>query len=348
MKIVRNVVMFALCCVYQSVLPNYHEPWTWFFQKIFSADENVQNSNKKDITFFKNTNREFSQLVFSWNAFRPESGYLSFWIQARDAKSKLWGSWHKMMEWGAIVQRSFMSRGKGYTRYVHVRLETNKNHLSDAFRLKICTHGDANLSALKSFSVSTSNFNKFKSEVIDKRLLSLPSVVVKAVPKKSQFMLDHPDNDSLCSPTSCSMLTSFLLDQHVDPIDFAKKGFDRGLGAYGSWPFNMAHAFERCNGTVWFSTARVNSFAALHGRLRLGVPVVVSVRGQLKGAPKQYDKGHLLVVVGWDAKKRHVICHDPAVAHDSKVQMRYELKSFLQAWERSRRLVYLAEPVKTF
>ena len=148
----------------------------------------------------------------------------------------------------------------------------------------------------------------------------------------------------MCSTTSCSMLVSFLMNTMVDPLDFAQHSLDSGLNAYGSWPFNVAHAFELCGGKYFFSVARLPSFRELHHHIYRGIPVVVSVRGYLQGAPKVYSNGHLLLVVGWDAKRKQVICHDPAFKKSRKTLKRYDIASFLSAWERSHRLAYIAEP----
>ena len=88
---------------------------------------------------------------------------------------------------------------------------------------------------------------------------------------------------------------------------------------------------------------RLNSFAQLHASLQRKTPVIVSVRGWLGGAPKVYENGHLMVVVGWDAHKRQVICHDPAAKKVSQVVHAYAIRDFLAAWERSRRLSYVFE-----
>jgi len=137
---------------------------------------------------------------------------------------------------------------------------------------------------------------------------------------------------------------SYLTKQPIDPISFAEGAFDHGLDTYGSWPFNMAHAFERTNGTVSFATARLNSFKDIHRLLSNGLPVMVSVRGDLSGAPKAYENGHLMVVVGWDAQNKSVICHDPAFEKNEQTVTKYPIDSFLTAWERSRRLSYIAKP----
>jgi hypothetical protein len=125
-----------------------------------------------------------------------------------------------------------------------------------------------------------------------------------------------------------------------DPYTFAQHVYDDGLKVYGSWPFNTAHAFEKSGGTHQYAVVRYNSFRDIHAQLTKGFPVVVSVRGYIQGAPKSYDNGHLLMIVGFDARKQRVICHDPAGKYKSTTLKLYPVASFLTAWELSKRLVY--------
>ncbi|MCX5922056.1 MAG: C39 family peptidase [Candidatus Dependentiae bacterium] len=319
------------------------DAWTWLYSRIFTESELGVHANRSQVFFLKENVPLFSQLIFSWNALRPQKGYFSFAVQVRNAQTGRWGAWHRMVDWGAAVQRSYTSKSDGVSGYDFVRLEVDEGTLADGFRIKVVAHDGVSLPLLKACAVSLTHFNNFKPEVIDQQLKSLSSVHIRNVPMMSQFALDHPKNDAICSPTSCSMLTSFLLKKPVDPLDFAQKSFDDGLGIYGSWSLNMAHAFERCNGEFLFFAARLNSFGRLHQRLKRGMPVVVSVRGPIQGGALPYRNGHLLVVVGWDSKKREVIVHDPAFKSDSETVRRYRIKDFLEAWERSRRLAYLVE-----
>jgi len=320
------------------------EHWSWTYRKIFSDDEKFWNIGKKNLTFEKTETPDFSQLIFSWNAFRPKEGYFSFFIQSK-SQNNGWGQWHKMFDWGADIQKSYFSKSD-FTNYVYVRLESCLGAMLNAFRIKIESHKGADLGLLASFTVCITNFKKFKNQKIDHKLSFLPSIHIKNVPKQSQRTLDHPDSACLCSPTSCSMLTGFLTQTFVDPISFAAGAFDYGLQEYGSWPFNVAHAFERCDGEVVFSTVRMNSFSDLHESLMNGIPIVVSVRGYLQHAPKEYNNGHLLIVVGWDANKKNIICHDPAFYTDKSTEVKYLLGPFLRAWEKSHRLTYVAEPLR--
>ncbi|HEV2601842.1 MAG TPA: C39 family peptidase [Candidatus Babeliales bacterium] len=336
---------FFVMTLWGGMIIGQGDEWTWLHRKIFTQQELKNNSYKKELLFSKEDSQPFSQMMFSWNAVRDHEGHVSFWSQVRNPETKQWGVWHKMMDWGNGIQRSFGGSKDAHTRYEHVRLELQSGCYADGFRIKIIAHDGASLGSIKSFAVSLSDYSKFEPEVVPNGGIRFPSLCLDGVPKKAQLGLDHPRAAHLCSPTSCSMVVGYFMNESIDAVDFAQKAFDEGLNAYGSWPFNTAHAFEECNGAVWFATARMHSFQGMYKQLRRGMPVVVSVRGWIDGAPKSYDSGHLLVVIGWDARTQSVICHDPAFVRDEDVVKYYPIQSFLLAWERSRRLVYVADPV---
>jgi len=318
------------------------DQWTWSYGKQFSFLESLKHVKNGRVLFGKNQVNPFSQLIFSFNAFRPASGNFSFYVKTRDAKRKTWGKWHKMIDWGKGIQKSYFSKDTR-TKYVYVRLETDLQNLADAFCLKVEAHNGASLRLVKGLFVCVSDFNKFRNEFFGKRLSSLPSVYVARVPKISQRVLKHPHANCLCSPTSCSMLAGYFNKKKCNACVLANKVFDFGLNVYGSWPCNIAALYNACHGNVCFCTKRMNSFEDIHKKLKSNIPVVVSVRGAIKGAPKGYKSGHLMVIVGWDAGERKVICHDPAFYSDKRTFVRYDVKSFLRAWERSHRLAYVAE-----
>lgn len=337
--------MRIIFCMLIIVFVSKAQPkkWTWLYKKLFLANEQQTYRNKTMLTFARTDVQPFTQLIFSWNAVRPKNGYFSFLVQVRNTATKSWGKWHHMIDWGVKIQRSYFRKSDGYTHYVHVRLQAESGKKSDAFRVKAIANKGAHLSKLRGLAVALSDFNSFKPEHIGKQIMSLPSVHIKNVPQISQLKLDHPEKKRICSPTSCTIVTSYLTGNSIDPILFANNVFDYGLQAYGSWPFNVAHAYEQCNGKICFFTARLNSFSELHKQLQRGIPTVVSVRGCLTGAPKSYDKGHLLVVVGLDAEKKVIITHDSALPEHEQTKKSYPIASFIPAWERSHRLVYWAE-----
>ena len=320
-------------------------PWTFCLKKKFTHElsptrlEYTYHLQKKDPI------PEFSQLLCSWNALRPARGYFRFWCRAHDALGNTWLPWHQMYEWGDGIQQSFVSKKPGASDYIHVRLEMPPKKFADGFEIYVEPIDGADLCLIKMISVAISKFPLFEPEKIGSQHATLRSVHIAQIPRSSQMILKHSNADVLCSPTSLSMVTSFLGKTPIDAVKFANNVYDDGLKAYGSWPFNIAHAFEKLNGAVYFNVERLHDFCSLHAHLCNNIPVVVSVRGYLKGAPKSYPHGHLLVVVGYDRKNKKVLCHDPAAPLNSKVFKRYDLRSFLAAWERSHRLAYIGEPI---
>ena len=344
-------ITFVLCSLLSgSVLGAAHaqahqgsSEWSWFFSKKFSEHE-LQDFNKKDHISFVLHTPQFSQLILSWNALRPQKGHFRFWVQAQDSKTKKWYDPHHIIDWGKEIQRSYISVDEKGTGCYHVRLELPKQRRADAFRVKIEVHDGAELNLLHSLHVCVSDLAKFKSESAS-QYTHLKSVAIHNVPKQSQMVLNHPRANNLCSPTSLSMLLGFLKQTPIDPVSCAEHVYDSGLDSFGSWPFNVAHAFELCQGTINFGVTRLSSFSDLHKQLMNNIPVMVSVRGDLKGAAKPYSDGHLLLVTGFDAKHKRVLCHDPAFEDTEKIATSYDLESFLHAWGRSRNLSYVVEPI---
>jgi len=160
--------------------------------------------------------------------------------------------------------------------------------------------------------VNLSDLNKFEPEKVNNEILDLPSIYIKNVPKISQRILDHPHTSRICSPTSCSMLAGYFNKKCIDSIAFSYTVFDPKLDTYGNWPLNTAALYNTCHQKISCFTQRLHSFAKLHQKLLSNTPVIVSVRGALKGALQPYNKGHLMLVFGWKKKEKKVICHDPA------------------------------------
>lgn len=329
-----------------TIFGNDIQRWTALYGKQIKWVQAQKNAIRSELAFAKGEVVPFTQLIFSWNVVRPMKGYFSFWACVRDAQSKKWYAWHRMSDWGFGRQKSYLSQAKDGTNFYHVRLELPKEKKADAFRIKVKAHGGASLALVRGLYVALADMTNFESEKNNKNLLQLPSVYIQGIPRYSQMTIDHERADGMCSPTSCSMLVNYVCKNHlVDPRSFALRVHDKGLDAFGSWPFNTAHAFEQCDGTVHFFVQRLPSFETLHGFLIKGLPVIVSVRGVLQGGFKDYENGHLMVVVGWDAQKQQVLCHDPAFSAVNQIFIRYHLIDFLTAWERSRRLSYVAQRV---
>lgn len=322
--------------------------WTWLHTKRFAPKELSHIQHKDHVSFVNINTPHFTQLILSWNAAPLETGYLSFYVQARSRKTKKWLEFHHMMDWGMGIAQSYDRQGSK-SQGCHVRLEIPS--YADGYRVKIKARNGADISALRALFINIADMKKF-TEPYPEIKEQLPSIVVDAVPQYSQMVLDHPRAIHMCSPTSLSMLLGFVFQQTINPLDIAQGVYDIGLGTYGSWPFNAAFAyaisykqFQETNVPHWAVT-RLASFQELHAHLSRGIPLMVSVRGCIPGAAKPYPSGHLLVPIGYDARENKVICHDPAFESADKVKTAYDLDAFLTAWGRSRNLAIVMVPAK--
>ena len=332
-KIYLFLIMLSSVCVGKD--------WTWNYTKKLSVADARALSNNNYYVFVKEGTPIFTQLIFSWNAHRPKQGHYTFYVQSRNALTKQWTkNWIKMLEWGKDIQRSHCVTTNPDANYYYVRLEELGSGKADAFKIKAECNDGATFADMRLLNVCISNLENFFHEQED-NFNDLKSIEIRGIPKISQFALGHEKQGSMCSTTSLAMLLNFLTKTDIDPLDVAKHSYDHGLGAYGSWPFNTAHAFERCN-RRYFKVRRLPSFRDLHGCLSRGAPAVVSVRGSIPSAPQDYPNGHLVLVIGFSNKK--VICHDPAFPV-LDVRHEYELQDFLKAWERSHRLAYVVESI---
>lgn len=318
-------------------------PWNMVYKKILSTRDRARLTGLSTTIIEKKTVVPFSQLIFSWNSIKPRKGYYTFWVQVRNHKSHAWGVWHKMIEWGNVKQCSYAQISGSFSTYHHVRLEVPIAVLADAFRIKMVAHDGADLSLISAYSVNISDFSRFVPESTTNIIPQLCSVHIPGVSYEAQFSVSHKDNKRICSPTCCAVLTRYLSGIDISPASMADHVYDSGLDAYGSWQFNTASLFHYNHSVACFFVVRLNSFMDIYEQLMREIPVIVSVRGAIDGAPKEYPHGHLLLVVGYDALKKAVICHDSATDNKNNVIKYYPLESFIRAWELSYRLTYWVE-----
>lgn len=333
------LIPFFCMSLHALIQVNEDFDWTKVYKQVFTQQEMYENRNRSELVYTQTHLARFTQLIFSWNAQRPVKGHFSFYVQVQDAHTGKWYDYHHLLDWGNEIQQSYFNRSGGST-FHHARLELEGDRKASAFRVKVLASDKHDLSLVKALIISASDFTQFKPEPWAEQGKGLSSFVINAVPAVSQFLVNHPQAPVLCSPTSVSMVVGALKGRILDPLLFADHVYDSGLKAFGNWAFNTAYAYELCNEKVLFYPTRLGSFNDLHALLQQRIPIVVSVRGPLVGSAKPYEHGHLLVVIGYDAEKKEVICHDPAFETDEKVLAFYGLHEFIQAWERSKRMTY--------
>lgn len=309
------------------------------------------NANKNEVVW-EWKGDAFNELIASWNALRPEQGYIVIWVSVFHNG---WRPYHRLAQWGTrdnghAIQQTFMNKLNPVVHTKHCRVELQRGLLAHGFRIKAIGHNGATIDCLKALFGCISRTNHQKIVVPDRQL---PSTMLKTgVIGISQMKINDPRCKDMCSPTSTAMMVSYHHQRFFGgrPASsmvqyahtFAKNVRDQGyLNIFGNWILNTAHAFHELKGKVFFSVQRLNSFYHLHDHLnKHKTPVVVSVR-RLPGGATPYANGHLLMVVGFDSVTRRVVCLDPAFAHHKATLKSYPLVPFLQAWGRSNNLSYV-------
>jgi hypothetical protein len=262
----------------------------------------------------------FNELILSWNGLRPKKGKWTFWIGIQN-------EWLKYAEWGADFQKTFQSIGAFAKTYQDV---CTTNGLCNHFTIKV--EGE-DLSTLHELIVCASNLDAYKLITPP----DLPPVMLKNVPTQSQLVLNHPRHKELCSPTATTTAMRYLYKKKFDPVAFADLSHDETFNIHGNWVLNVAESYNQTKHPC--RVERLKDFTRLHEELMKGFACVVSVKGYLKGAPKTYDMGHLLCVIGFDGKRVH--CIDSAFPDNESTLVSYELSDFLNSWALRYHLAYI-------
>lgn len=334
-------------------LNNYNSSSDCFSKTLFKLVEHSDSSANKDVYIWECDSADpFTELILSWNAFRPERGKMTFWVSVKHFN---WSGWQRIAEWCAGTQRTFVNKLNPYVHTKHVRVEMQRGSVAKGFKIKVAFQNGASCDNLKALFVCLSDLKKFKIKT--PYHLNLPSVLIKGVPRHSQMVLNHPRYRDLCAPTSMGLISEYFkrkYDGRHEPdlskylVNFANKVHDNGyLDIYGSWPLNTAQAYHSTDGNVFFRVERLNCFNDLYRYISNEIPVAVSVR-KLRGGATSYKNGHYMVVVGWDQRRQTVLCIDPAFSCNAQTPKAYKLRNFLCAWSRSNNLAYVPIPRDSF
>ncbi len=316
-------------------------PWTRTFYFFNDACE----KNDTELIFAKRAEHAFTQLLISWHAHNQTQGYFRFYVEVFDEKTKIWST-YKTYEWGYRRQASFLHKDShSSAAYVHVRFEGASDRKYYTFRIKIEAVDGASIHDVDYIVVCASDMKRFKPEAYESAVKNIESSYIKNVPRRSQYHENYPESNGWCSPASVAQLIEFYNKVSIDLPTFAHTVYDRGLNVYGSWPFNTAQAALHLPNHLCYVT-RLKSIQDLSRLLVNGHPVILSIccSMPLTGAPKAYDQGHLITVIGIEKEKRRIICHDTAEKDVTDMVKYYPMSEFMRAWENRQRLAYVIVP----
>lgn len=278
----------------------------------------------------------FDELIVSWNAERPLSG--SYLIQVSLLMSE-WTPWLDYALWSTNHQHTFNTCLSDVCLQVYQdTVEVLENNKSTGFRVRVIVNQNASLEGFRALHISAIDRDQHTVSVVPSEGTS----VHLQFEGLSQMALSDERRGRLCSPTSTTAVTRFLLNSlDVSPIEFANSVVDSAFDIYGNWILNVAQA-SHVLGVSWHCfVARLTTFNQIIDQLIKGYPVVVSIKGPLKGGALPYASGHLIVVTGYDSESQEVFCMDPAFPADELTHVRYALDEFLTAWSRRKGLAYM-------
>lgn len=294
-----------------------------------------ESSNQTSYVWTVSAINPFDELLISWNAERPLQGHYVILVSVFHC---VWSPWLLYAVWGAHEQYSFHeTTSQSPVRTFQDQVELLDGNQATGFRIRIEACNGANLAQFYSLYACASSLASFGIEELPPQAESI------ALPFNglSQLCLKFPRSNSLCSPASTTSVIHYaLLSSDLDPLDFARQVYDSAFDIYGNWSFNVAQAFVQLGREWQCYCARMGSFKMILNRLRQGFPTVVSVKGHFTNSLKPYSSGHLMVVRGYDATSRKVLCMDPAFLTNDETLISYPLTEFLQAWANRHNLTY--------
>lgn len=265
----------------------------------------------------------FNELIPSWNVTGPATSALQLDVRVRRPGGR-WTPYFTFGTWRAAGPRT--SAPVTPTADGTVRTDTlTLPYRSDAFQYRVRL-GPGLKVTLLSFNTSDAAL-RFR----DQGRAGQPSAWNTALNVPGYSQMVYPGGGPIwCSPTSVSMLLGFW-QRPVRVPDAARATYDQAYDGFGNWPFNTAYAATQ--GLQAFVT-RLGSLRDAEAYLQRGVPLAVSVRfgaGELPGAPLTSTAGHLLVLVGFDARGNPVV-NDPAAPSDAGVRRTYPRAVFERLW----------------
>jgi len=278
----------------------------------------------------------FSELIVSWNALRPLKGEYAIYVCL---KTDDWSSWLLYAIWGGNGQKSFSAKSQdSYVQVYQDAVETLDQRKARAFKIRVEALEGADLRQFHSLHACTTDLQALNccSQVNADASISLKVAGI------SQMTLQHQRCKDMCSPTSTTAVVRYLKsDPLINPVEFARLAHDDGFDIYGNWVFNVAQAYTYLGRKWQCFVARLSGFDDIYKNLSEGTPVVISIRGPLKGSPLLYKSGHLIAIIGFDSETNEVLCMDPAFSSDENTIVRYALDDLMKAWGRRLNIAYM-------
>lgn len=296
----------------------------------------------------------FDRLVLSINAFLPPRSFFTAEVQvgtADETGKPVWSRWYKIGKFTPnSASKSYGPQEDAFGSVSTDQLVLKKSARFCRFRVTLET-GSPLMPVLR---LAALNFSDSKAPYIETEAIkpleeTFPSKPAwlnphrtLPVPTRSQRVEVDLDADSICSPVSLGMTMEYFCAK-LSNTEIAGRVYDTKADIFGNWFFNTAFAGSK---GMYSFVEKFNSLAEAERAIALGYPVTASItyaKGELKNAPVDGTKGHLVVIRGFDAKGG-VLVNDPAANTTKAVPRRYNRKQFAAAWLKNKKgLAYRVE-----
>lgn len=278
----------------------------------------------------------FDEMILSWCGSRPEKGnYLMRISLFIDEK---WTTYLNYAYWGTNDQHTFSGTSIcGSWKTFQDVVEILDGRKATGFRVLIELEGGATWVKMRELHASIIDGKALK---IARNVLISESIALD-VSGLSQLILTENLSMRVCSPTSTTAVINYLTSTFRPVLPFAENVRDHVFDIFGNWILNTAEA-SHILGSKWDCfVAHLTTFDQIFKQLKKKYPVIVSIKGHLPGSLFPYDSGHLIVVRGYDALEKKVLCMDPAFPSNLQTCVAYPLDDFLTAWNKRKGIAYI-------
>ncbi|HEX2173374.1 MAG TPA: peptidase C39 family protein [Dehalococcoidia bacterium] len=290
----------------------------------------------------------FTEAIASWNAETPPGTWVETLLRVRVGDR--WSGWYNFGVWASdteTVQRHSIRDQDDALGEVATDTLSLKTGGATAYQIRVrlfTTSGAA--PALRTVALARSTTPERPATLAPGN----PDAWGRTLPVPECSQMVYPDGGEVwCSPTSTSMVIGYWADDGgpcAPHVRAAVQGvYDPIYRGHGNWPFNTAYAGSM--GDLEGYVARFGSLAEAEPWIAAGVPVIFSFAwgpGELANAPLASARGHLAVLVGFDASGNPIV-NDPAGPSDTSVQRTYPRAQLETLWlDHSGGTVYLIHP----
>jgi len=288
----------------------------------------------------------FEYLVASWSADTPEGTYIEVAARAYVDLKSAWSSWLSWGKWSPYIKRASTDQKDALARIdtdTFTVLGSN-GETASKIQLRVTLHTDDPAVTPVFRELCSTMKNTLEGQAIpiwhgDAEMALPASVLISDAPAISQMVRDSSIADSICSPTTVTMILN-TRGENLLPEEVALREYDFYYEGFGNWPFTVALAGSYgYTGYCHYADLDFVRQELASGRtVGLSVQYSNSPDGAypyLENAAISGTAGHLISIVGYGTESGvdYFYSNDSAAGTDSACALRkYKADQLDGAW----------------